>query len=98
MHQRNYNAGSIVAASLLAAEPPLWTPAQTAAYLNVTRSKLERMRSEGVGPDYCKIGHKTVRYEPNIVYAWLKQQRCSSTATRWPARRRDLASALRAIP
>jgi excisionase family DNA binding protein len=48
----------------------LWTPAETADYLQVTDSTLRRWRREGIGPAWLKLG-RTVRYRPSDVRAWL---------------------------
>jgi hypothetical protein len=81
MDQTNNNAPSTVAASVPPAGERLWTPAETATYLSITKSKLERMRMSGDGPDFYKLGRKTVRYAPSILHVWLALQQCRSTAT-----------------
>ena len=45
----------------------LLTPAETAARLNVHTKTLERWRFEGRGPDFVKLGPRTVRYKRSAV-------------------------------
>jgi predicted DNA-binding transcriptional regulator AlpA len=41
---------------------------------------LARMRVDGAGPLFVKIGHRTVRYWQADVVAWINARRFSSTA------------------
>lgn len=42
-----------------------------AELLNLSKSTLNKMRSEGRGPAYCKLG-RAVRYRPDDLRAWAK--------------------------
>ena len=51
----------------------LITEVELAARLNVSRSYLRKMRSEGVGPKYYKLG-VAIRYSATDADAWLEAQ------------------------
>ena len=60
--------------------PEYLSTRQAAAYLNLSRSRLEIWRHEGQGPPYCKLG-RSVRYHRPSLDAWaLSCQRDHSTA------------------
>lgn len=48
----------------------LGTPRDVAAYLDVTTNRLNKLRYEGTGPTFVKIG-RTVRYRWSDVDAWV---------------------------
>jgi hypothetical protein len=47
------------------------TPPETALRFGIGVEKLKRMRLFGVGPEYCKAGHRTVLYDWDKVEHWL---------------------------
>jgi excisionase family DNA binding protein len=47
------------------------TPEQVAESLGVTVNYLAEMRQDGNGPDYVKLGHRTVRYRTVDVDEWI---------------------------
>lgn len=54
-----------------AAKPlPLGSPAQVAEVLGIPEKTLAEWRSQGIGPEYLKIG-RYVRYQWSDVNAWL---------------------------
>lgn len=57
------------------ADEPLWTPAETAAYLGgeIDEGTLQHWRARGGGPPFVKAGH-FVRYRPGDVRAWLRER------------------------
>lgn len=59
--------------------PKLWTPQECAAYLDVSTERLSKMRVDGTGPKFGKVG-KEVRYIPGVVAAWFKDRLVESTA------------------
>ena len=51
-------------------DPQLWTPAELAAYLNVSEPLLGQWRYKRLGPPFIKIGGP-VRYAPAAIEQWL---------------------------
>ncbi|MEZ5185625.1 MAG: helix-turn-helix domain-containing protein [Candidatus Nanopelagicales bacterium] len=51
----------------------LWTLAETAEYLSLSRSALYRWRLTGEGPTGIRVG-SVVRYRPSTVKAWVEEQ------------------------
>jgi predicted DNA-binding transcriptional regulator AlpA len=47
------------------------SPAEAAKLLRISQDKLQKMRSAGTGPEYVRLGHRTVLYERGAVLAWL---------------------------
>lgn len=45
---------------------------QVADFLLTTRNQLARLRFEGKGPNYCKLG-RSVRYRWEDVHRWVEQ-------------------------
>jgi len=60
------------------------TQKQLAAHLQISERTLERMRSDGTGPRFAKVGRR-VLYNLAAVAEWLSDQSFESTAE---ARRR----------
>lgn len=52
----------------------LWSIKEVAAYLGIPVNTLYQWRSKGYGPAGRRMG-KYVRYRPEDVEAWIKQQR-----------------------
>jgi len=52
----------------------LLTTEQAADYLGVSTRKLEKLRSEGGGPKYSKLGYRTIRYRPAALEAWISDR------------------------
>jgi predicted DNA-binding transcriptional regulator AlpA len=56
---------------------------ETAEYLGLSTSTLERMRVNGTGPVFQKLGpgkRARVAYRRSDIEAWLQKQRFTSTA------------------
>ncbi|TCO59440.1 helix-turn-helix domain-containing protein [Actinocrispum wychmicini] len=51
---------------------PLWTPAELAAFLQISEATLRDWRHKGTGPTYKRMG-KHVRYDPGDVITWLEE-------------------------
>ena len=49
----------------------LLTPADVAELMGVDQQLLADWRSRRVGPPFLKLGHRTVRYNPETVSKWL---------------------------
>lgn len=49
-------------------------------FTGIDRTLLARLRIEGGGPTFIKVGHRTVRYWLSDVVAWLNARRFESTA------------------
>ncbi len=65
-----------------------------AAVLKESPRSVERMRSEGTGPPFIKVGRR-VLYRPSDVDAWLRQNTFSSTADAKAAKEHEPAEAVR---
>ncbi|MGH3624186.1 MAG: helix-turn-helix transcriptional regulator [Sciscionella sp.] len=52
----------------------LWTIREVADYLGIPVNTLYQWRTRGYGPTGRRVG-KYVRYRPEDVEAWIKQQR-----------------------
>lgn len=50
---------------------PLLTPDEVAQMLGMKPSTLVRWRRLKQGPPYVRVGHRTVRYQPEAVRAWM---------------------------
>jgi excisionase family DNA binding protein len=57
----------------------LMTTRQAAQYLKISPKTLEKMRLEGGGPRYFKIG-RVVRYSPDELEKFLRQNSYSNTS------------------
>ena len=65
--------------------PPLWflTTIEVAQMLRISRRTLERMRVDGSGPRYIKVGpgkRSRVLYRQSDVESWLAQFNFGSTS------------------
>ena len=58
---------------------PLMTVKETAAYLCVSKSFLDKARLTGDGPAFIRIGRK-ILYRKSVVDAWLQQRQFASTS------------------
>ena len=56
------------------------TPEQAAAELGVTANYLAKLRMTGQGPEYERLGPKTIRYRPESLTAWRVSRRRRSTS------------------
>ena len=55
---------------------------EVAEYVNTSTNQLTRLRYEGCGPQFVKLGH-SVRYRWQDVHSWVDQSvRTSSAGTR----------------
>ncbi|MBX7433773.1 helix-turn-helix domain-containing protein [Mycobacterium sp. Y57] len=50
-----------------------------AEYLGVSRSTILSWRYQKRGPDYVRVGHRTVRYPAAWVRKWLEENRRDTT-------------------
>lgn len=57
---------------MIATDTRLIPPADLADYLGESTQKLARMRVDGTGPRYIRVG-RTVRYRWSDVQAWLDE-------------------------
>lgn len=60
-------------------EDPVLKTSQAAPITGCSPRTLEKLRLQGGGPAFFKIG-RSVRYRRSDLIAWLEQFRCSSTA------------------
>lgn len=58
--------------------PQLWTPDQFAKFAQLTPNQVKKLRSNGDGPPFIKIGRE-VRYIPRKVEQWLASRIVEST-------------------
>lgn len=56
----------------MAESSPLLTAEQVSQYLQISPRTLEKMRADGSGPKFVRLGHKTVRYRLTDVQTWLQ--------------------------
>lgn len=61
-------------------QEPLLKPDQAAEMLGVEETYLARLRREGGGPEYVRIGFKTVRYPPAALRQYIADQTFASTS------------------
>lgn len=57
----------------------IFTTPEAASYLRLAKPTLERFRTSGDGPRYCKLGG-AVRYRRSDLDAWLESRSVSSTS------------------
>ncbi len=67
----------------------LLNPQQTAEYTGLTVPTLQRLRTEGTGPCFIKLGKRRVAYRLSDIRSWLDERVAASTAD---ARDRGLTS------
>ena len=58
----------------------LMSEKQAADFLQLTPRALQAWRTKGGGPAYLRIGHRTVRYAPADLEAWVETRRFENTA------------------
>lgn len=59
---------------------PLASSKEIADYLGITENNLARIRMEGNGPEFIRVGHRNIRYRWSAVEAWLDEQSRTSTS------------------
>ena len=59
-------------------EPEYWTPAEFAKFAKLTTDQVSKLRINGGGPPFCKLG-RHVRYLNLDVLAWHRQHSMTST-------------------
>jgi len=57
----------------------LLTPEEAAKIMGRAVTTLQSMRSNGGGPKFIKVGHRTVRYKREDIMAWLEQRTFNNT-------------------
>ena len=62
--------------SVAVSNSPLWSVEDTAAYLVVPVQTLYTWRKKGTGPPAARVG-KHLRYDPDAVRAWVRDQTAS---------------------
>jgi predicted DNA-binding transcriptional regulator AlpA len=65
----------------------LLNPHQAAEHLGLTEASLQRMRTEGRGPSFVKVGKRRIAYRSSDIARWVEERLATSTAD---ARRRGL--------
>jgi len=60
-------------------EPTYLTPEQAGGIVNLSPKTLEKMRSNGRGPRFRKLG-RSVRYTRADLDAWANARACDSTS------------------
>jgi excisionase family DNA binding protein len=60
-------------------DDPLMTVKETAAYLRVSKSFLDKARLYGEGPPFTRLGRK-ILYRHSAVEAWLVKRQFASTS------------------
>jgi excisionase family DNA binding protein len=53
------------------------TPKEVAEKLGIAMSTLREWRRHGKGPKSIRFGHRTVRFDPRVVQAWIDEQNVS---------------------
>ncbi|MEM6257628.1 MAG: helix-turn-helix domain-containing protein [Planctomycetota bacterium] len=65
----------MIAARLADAPPTRWLDTSAAAaHLGVSKSTLERWRSQSKGPAYSVLGDSAVRYDVRVLDAWAQSR------------------------
>ena len=59
---------------------PLLTEAEAAEHVRLAPRTLQVMRYRGGGPEYVRLGHRSVRYSPTALERWVKSKSYHSTA------------------
>ena len=55
-------------------KPSLMNTFEAAAWLRLSPGHLMNMRSQGTGPDFCRLG-KSIRYSRTDLQAWVERGR-----------------------
>lgn len=64
----------------MSTEQPLATSKDVAAFLGVTPNALAKMRMEdGDGPEFIRLGTRTIRYDWAAVHKWVAERTRTST-------------------
>ena len=58
----------------------LLTEEKAAEAFELTPRCLQNWRTKGGGPPYIRIGHRTVRYDPEDLERWLEERKYENTA------------------
>lgn len=53
---------------------------QVAEYLGISAKTLQGYRVKGGGPEFMKLGHKTVRYKISDIQEWAKNHKKKNTS------------------
>lgn len=53
------------------------TSADVARRLGLPRARVDKMRRNGTGPRFARLGHRTVRYRVADLEAWLAERASS---------------------
>lgn len=61
-------------------EENLLTPAQVAQMTGLTIGALAQLRYIGRGPDFYRLGPRTIRYGRSTVQAWVESSRTTTSA------------------
>jgi len=67
---------------------PYLSPAQAAAFLNISPETLQRSRTRGDGPPFLRISPRRVAYLQKDLEAWAESMRRTSTVDPGPGNRR----------
>lgn len=60
--------------------PRLWlAPDEVEEEYGLGLSFLEKMRQDGTGPEYCKPGQRSVRYNRAVIEEWLRRNTVRTT-------------------
>lgn len=65
----------------MTAEQPLATSQEVADFLGISANALAKMRMEdGDGPEFIRLGTRTIRYDWAAVHKWVAERARTSTA------------------
>ena len=56
------------------------TTHEASDYLRLSRRTLERLRVEGTGPKFVKMGRRSIRYRQSDLEGWLTARSVRSTS------------------
>lgn len=59
---------------------PLLTTRESAAYLNVSKSYLDKLRVYGGGPEFVRLGKRKILYRQSALDRWVHERRFGSTS------------------
>lgn len=64
----------------MTAEQPLATSQEVADFLGISANALAKLRMEGgAGPEFIRLGARTIRYEWTAVHKWVAERTRTST-------------------